>query len=172
MALRDGSEVLRGSTAGGELRQSGGGTRGCGGRCVGQVVAPLGWRFWIRTDSVEGCIRADSYGFRAAPQSFSLRHVTVCMGMYGHVERWVPYRNRFRIRTHLDGFLDPKYGGHQPSSAWLRGWWGWRALWWAGGSVPALRSWVGWLVGVGGLRCGQVVVRGFRLQSLGCRTQK
>jgi len=81
-------------------------------------VAPqLGWRFEIRTDSVEGRIRTDWCGFRAAPQRF------VC-GILQYIWVFRPYRNGFRIRTDSvesrirtdsDGFQDPKYGQPRPT---------------------------------------------------------
>jgi hypothetical protein len=41
----------------------------------------VGWRFWNRTDSVEGRIRAESGGFRAAPQDDFWVHFAVYMGI-------------------------------------------------------------------------------------------
>jgi hypothetical protein len=78
------------------------------------VGSSLGWRFRIRTDMLEGRIRTDSGGFRAAPQ---LRGI-FCR-LYGHFD---PIKidsgfGRIRMRTDSDGFLDPKYGSHQPRPA-------------------------------------------------------
>ena len=49
------------------------------------VTWPLGWRFRIRTDSLEGRIRADSGGFRVALQR--LRGIlAVLYSLYGHFD--------------------------------------------------------------------------------------
>jgi len=42
------------------------------------MPATLGWRFRIRTDSVEGRIRSDSGGFRAAPRGMLSPRFTPC----------------------------------------------------------------------------------------------
>jgi hypothetical protein len=85
----------------------------------GQRYGRVGCRFGIRTDSVEGRIREDSGGFRAAPQGILLRIVQ-------SVWAFRTYRNGFRIRmdsvesrilTDSDGFQDPKYGTRQPTSS-------------------------------------------------------
>jgi hypothetical protein len=72
----------------------------------------LGWRFGIRTDSVEGRIRADSGGFRAAPQGISLRYFTFCMGILS-LQKWVPDSDVFGRESDSDGF-QAKYGSRQP----------------------------------------------------------
>ena len=48
----------------------------------------LGLGFRIRTDSVQGRIRVDSGGFRAAPQGKSLRYFTNCMGILT-LKKWI-----------------------------------------------------------------------------------
>ena len=70
--------------------------------------------FRIRTDSVEGRIRADSDGFRAAPQGDFLACFAVCMGILT-LSNWIPDSDGFGTRSDSDGFLDPNYGGHQPT---------------------------------------------------------
>jgi hypothetical protein len=68
---------------------------------IPQVIPLLIWGFKIRMDSVEGRIRADSGGFRAAPQGGYLAYFAVCL--YGHLDP---------ITTGSDsgGFLDPGLG--------------------------------------------------------------
>jgi len=79
-------------------------------RC--RLTPGLGWRYGIRTDSVEGRIRADSVegriradsgGLRAAPQGISLRYCTVCMGILT-LQKWVPDSDGFGRESDSDGF--------------------------------------------------------------------
>jgi hypothetical protein len=63
----------------------------------------LGWGFQIRTDSVEGRIRADSGGFQAAPHGILLRYFTVCMGILT-LEKWIPDSHGFGRGSDSDGF--------------------------------------------------------------------
>jgi hypothetical protein len=86
------------------------------GQFLGGGGCELGCRFGIRTDSVEGRIRADSGGFRAAPQGI------VHCGIVHSVWAFRPYLHEFRIRTDSvesrirtdsDGFQDPEYGSRQ-----------------------------------------------------------
>jgi hypothetical protein len=70
---------------------------------AGRCKLKLGWRFGIRTDSVEGWIRTDSGGFRAAPQGISLRYCTVCVGILT-LQKWVPDSDGFGRDLDSDGF--------------------------------------------------------------------
>jgi hypothetical protein len=78
------------------------------------MIAKLGCRFGIWTDSVEGRIWVDSGGFRAAPQGITLRNCTVCMGILTLPKR-VPDSDGFGRESDSDGFQDPKYASRQPS---------------------------------------------------------
>jgi len=48
----------------------------------------LGWGTRIRTDSVEGRIRVDSRGFRAAQHGGVLAHFALCMGILT-LSKWI-----------------------------------------------------------------------------------
>jgi hypothetical protein len=63
----------------------------------------LGWRFGIRTDSVEGRILTDSGGFRAAPQGILSRYCTVCMGI-STLQKCVSDSDGFGRESDSDGF--------------------------------------------------------------------
>ena len=63
----------------------------------------LGWRFGIRTDSVEGRIRMDSGGFRAAPQVICFAVFAVCVGILT-LQKWVPDSDGFGRESDSDGF--------------------------------------------------------------------
>jgi hypothetical protein len=75
-----------------------------GGNAIAVGLARLlGWRCGIRTDSVEGRIRTDSGGFRAAPQGAFLAYFAFCMGILT-LSKWVPDSDRFGRESDLDGF--------------------------------------------------------------------
>jgi len=63
----------------------------------------LGWGFRIRTDSVEGRIRVDSGGFRAAPQGDFLAYFAVCMGILTP-SKWIPDSDGFGRGSDSGGF--------------------------------------------------------------------
>ena len=65
-------------------------------------------------DPVEGRIRTDSGGFRAAPQGIFWRYCTICKGILT-LQKWVPDSDGFGRESDSDGFQDPKYGSRQPS---------------------------------------------------------